>query len=42
MNADGTNQRELFTLEGPIDGRVRQEQDFASRGWVDENISWIP
>lgn len=42
MNADGTNQRELFTLEGPLDGRVRQEQDFASRGWVDENISWIP
>jgi TolB protein len=42
MNADGSNQRELFALEGPLDGHVRQEQDFASRGWVDEHISWIP
>jgi len=42
MNADGANQRQLFVLEGPLDGHVRQEQDFASRGWTDENISWIP
>ena len=42
MNGDGSNQRELFALEGPLDGHVRQEQDFDSRGWVDEHISWIP
>ena len=42
MNTDGSNQRQLFTLEGPIDGHVRQEQDFTSRGWIDENISWVP
>ena len=42
MNADGSNQRQLFALEGPLDGRVRQEPDYASRGWIDENISWVP
>jgi len=42
MNADGSNQRQLFATEGPLDGRVREEPDYASRGWVDENISWVP
>ena len=42
MNADGSNQRQMFALEGPLDGHVRNEQDFASRGWTDENISWVP
>jgi tetratricopeptide (TPR) repeat protein len=42
MSSDGSNQRELFALEGPLNGHVRDEQDFSSRGWTDESISWIP
>jgi tetratricopeptide (TPR) repeat protein len=42
MNADGSSQRELFALEGPLNGHVRSEQDYSSRGWTDESISWIP
>lgn len=41
MNPDGTNKRRLFTLEGTIDGIV--QHDIAnSRGWLEENIDWIP
>lgn len=42
MNADGSNQRLLLEPEGALDGRVREEPDYASRGWIDENISWVP
>ncbi len=41
MDPDGTNQRRLFLLGGPVDGIV--QHDIAnSRGWVEENIDWIP
>lgn len=41
MDPDGSNQRRLFTTGGPVDGVV--QHDVAnSRGWVEENIDWIP
>jgi Tol biopolymer transport system component len=41
MDPDGSNQRRLFATEGPVDGTV--QHDVAnSRGWVEENIVWIP
>ncbi len=40
MNPDGTDQREFYTLPGSPDGHVRGEPDYASRGWVEERISW--
>ena len=42
MNPNGSSQRKLFTLPGSIDGRVAGEPDYASRGWVEERISWVP
>ena len=41
MNADGTNQRKLFDLDGPIDGTVSLAPDM-SFGWGEERISWAP
>jgi dipeptidyl aminopeptidase/acylaminoacyl peptidase len=41
MNADGSNQRKLFDLDGPIDGKVALDVANA-RGWLEENIVWIP
>ncbi len=41
MDPDGGNQRRLFVTGGPVDGIV--QHDVAnSRGWVEENIDWIP
>ncbi len=40
MNPDGSNQREFYVLPGSIDGHVKGEPDYASRGWVEERISW--
>ena len=42
MNADGSGQRQLFTLPGSLDGRVGGEPDFVHHGWVEERISWRP
>lgn len=42
MNPNGSSQRRLFTLPGSIDGRVKGEPDYASRGWVEESIAWSP
>jgi Tol biopolymer transport system component len=39
MNADGKNQRPLFDLGGPIDGRVQLDVQ-NSRGWLEERIVW--
>lgn len=41
LRPDGTDDRVLFTLDGPVDGRVRTAQDYESRGWVDERICWV-
>ncbi|MCL4301661.1 MAG: PD40 domain-containing protein [Anaerolineae bacterium] len=41
MNADGTNQRKLFDLNGPINGRVSHALD-KSFGWGEEQLSWAP
>lgn len=41
MNADGSNQRKLFDMKGPPDGKVLYD-DFNSRGWLEERISWAP
>ncbi len=42
MNSNGSSQRRLLTLPGSLDGRVSGEPDYASRGWVEERISWSP
>jgi hypothetical protein len=41
MNADGTSQRKLFDLSGPIDGEVSIAPDM-SYGWGEEKLSWAP
>jgi TolB protein len=41
MNADGSNQRKLFDMKGPPDGKVLHDE-FNSRGWLEERISWAP
>ncbi len=39
--ADGSNNRLLFTLDGSVDGVIQLDPN-NSRGWVEENIDWIP
>jgi LysM repeat protein len=41
MNADGSNQRKLFNMKGSPDGKVLHDE-FNSRGWLEERISWAP
>ena len=41
MNADGSNQRKLFDMKGSPDGKVLYDE-FNSRGWLEERISWAP
>ncbi len=41
MNADGSNQRKLFDMKGPPDGKILYDE-FNSRGWLEERISWAP
>ncbi len=41
MNADGSNQHKLLDMKGPPDGKVLYD-DFNSRGWLEERISWAP
>ncbi len=38
---DGSNKRRLFPLGGPIDGTI-QLDPANSKGWIEENIDWIP
>jgi TolB protein len=41
MDPDGSNERRLFALGGSVDGIVGH--DVAnSRGWIEENIDWVP
>jgi hypothetical protein len=41
MNPDGSNQRQLFPLEGSLEGKVQLDvQD--SLGWTEERIAWGP
>ncbi len=42
MNANGGNQRRMFALPGPLDGRVTREPEFITRGWIEERLSWQP
>lgn len=42
MNADGSNQRQLLRIPGTLDGRVRNEPEYLTRGWLEEQISWGP
>jgi TolB protein len=39
MTPDGKGQSQLFTMEGSADGFVGTD-NFASRGWAEERISW--
>ena len=39
MTPDGKGKRQVFTMQGPADGFVGVD-DFASRGWAEERISW--
>ncbi len=41
MAPDGSDQRRLFTLDGPIDGIVQHDIG-NSKGWLEENIDWAP
>jgi TolB protein len=41
MNADGSNQRKLFDMKGSPDGNIIYDE-FNSRGWLEERISWAP
>ena len=41
MNADGSNQRKLFDMKGSPDGNILYDE-FNSRGWLEERISWAP
>ncbi len=41
MNTDGSNQRKLFDMKGSPDGKVLYDE-FNSRGWLEERISWAP
>ena len=40
MQPDGTSQRRLFGIGGPLDGQVRDAAPHEIRGWVEEQISW--
>ena len=40
MNADGRSQRLLTPLPGSVDGIVRDELDYVTNGWLEEQISW--
>ena len=40
MTPDGKGQSQLFAMEGSPDGAVGTDE-FASRGWAEERISWI-
>jgi len=40
MDKNGGNQRRLVVIPGSIDGRVKGEPDYNSRGWTEERISW--
>ncbi len=42
MDADGGNQRLITALPGSVDGVVRDEQDYVTNGWFEEQISWGP
>jgi Tol biopolymer transport system component len=39
MNADGSDQRQLFPMGGSPDGKVGSEIQI-SKGWLEERISW--
>ncbi len=41
MNADGSGQRKLVDMNGSPDGKVLHDE-FNSRGWLEERISWAP
>ncbi len=41
MNADGSNQRKLFSMQGPPDGVVLHDEP-NSKGWLEERITWAP
>ena len=40
MNTDGGNQRLITALPGTVDGIVRDELDYLTNGWLEEQISW--
>ncbi|MFN8465326.1 MAG: hypothetical protein U0X20_07225 [Caldilineaceae bacterium] len=40
MNKDGSNERMLAMLPGPVDGRVQFEPDYLNSGWLEEQIAW--
>lgn len=40
MTPDGKGKSQIFTMQGPPDGFVGTD-NFASRGWAEERISWI-
>ncbi len=41
MNADGTEQRKLFDMQGSPDGQVLHDTE-NSHGWLEERITWAP
>jgi TolB protein len=42
MNPDGTGQKQLLAMKGSPDGLVQGEDEYKTRGWTEERISWKP
>jgi serine/threonine protein kinase len=42
MRPDGSEQRRLFDIGGPLDGQVQNTAPYELHGWVEERISWAP
>jgi Tol biopolymer transport system component len=42
MRPDGSDQRLLFRLGGPLGGQVQDAASHENLGWVEERISWAP
>lgn len=42
ISATGGKPQLLFSLPGSVDGRVRDEPDYLTHGWLEEQISWGP
>jgi WD40 repeat protein len=42
MRSDGSDQRRLFGIGGPLDGQVRDAAPHENHGWIEERISWGP
>jgi hypothetical protein len=40
MRSDGSGQRRLFGIGGPLEGPIQGAASHEIQGWVEERISW--